>query len=396
MAIADEAVMGLTPLFPEETEEAIGDRWEQWANEGLTAEDVDRWTDVRPGSYWYIATRPGVRQAARIYDVMGSDFVAASFPLLTWGGYLDDIAGGQKIFRNPATRATGVVTFTGEPGTEITAGTTVAVEGPADQVEGKEYEVTEGGEIPGGGSIDLPVEALASGAAGNAPAAAVTLLQSEVAGVEAVTNADPITGGTDPEDDESLRDRLIEARDGEGPGNTTDYKVWSRAFSNEIRRVVVIPLWEGAGTVLVIVLTATGDPVSEVTVDALQAFLDPVPGAGEGLAPVGAAVTVTTAEEVKVDVSAKIEFESGYSLNGTGGTTAMEEAIEEAIKIPVESSQPGGEVVRQSVIAAIMSLVGVHDVGSVKLNAAEVNVALESNPAEVAVVDEIALTEGPV
>lgn len=396
MAIEDLAVLGLTPLFPEMTEEKIGTDWEQWANEGLTPEDVDRWTDVRPGSYWFINTRPGVRQAARVYDVMGTDFIAACFPLLSWGGYLDDIAGGQKIFRNPATHATGEVTFTGTAGTEIPAGTTVAVEGPADQVEGKEYEVTEGGEIPEGGSIDLPVEALAAGAAGDAPAAAVTLLQSEVADVEAVTNADPITGGTDPEDDESLRDRLIEARDGEGPGNTTDYKVWSRAFSNEIRRVVVIPLWEGAGTVLVIVLTATGVPVSEATVNDLQAFLDPVPGAGEGLAPVGAAVTVTAAEEVKVDVDAKIEFEAGYSLTGTGGTTAMEEAIEEAIKVPVEGSQPGGEVVRQSVIAAIMSLVGVHDVGSVKLNAGEANVALESNPAQVASVDKITLTEGPV
>lgn len=396
MAINDQAVLGLTPLFPEETEEAIAKRYEQWANEGLTPDDVEEWTDTRAGAFWYIATRPGIRQDARIYDVMGTDYVAACFPLLSWGEYLDDLAGGQKIFRNPATRATGVVTFTGAPGTEIGAGTTVAVEGPADQVEGKEYEVTEAGVIGGGGTVDLPVEALAAGAGGNAPAASVTLLQSEVAEVEAVTNADPITGGTDPEDDESLRERLIESRDGEGPGNTTDYKVWSRAFSNEIRRVVVVPLWKGAGTVLVIVLTATGDPVSEVTVDGLQAFLDPIPSAGEGLAPVGAAVTVTTAEAIKVDVSAKVEFENGYTLDGIGGTTAMKEAIEDAITTTVESSQPGGEVVLQSVVAAIMSLVGVHDVGSVKLNGKAENVALSSNPAQVASIDEITLVEGPV
>jgi uncharacterized phage protein gp47/JayE len=394
VAIDDQTILGVTPLFPNETEDVIAARYEQWANEGLSPEDADEWTDVRAGSYWHLTTRQCIRQDARIYDVMGTDFVAACFPLWSWGEYLDDIAGGQKIFRNAATPAKGIVTFTGIPGTEIEPGTTVAVEGPAEQVEGKEYEVTEGGEIPEGGSISLHVEALQAGAVGDAPAAAVTLLQSELGGVEAVTNEEPIVGGSDPEDDESLRERLIEARDGEGPGNQRDYRIWSRAFSAEIGRVVVIPLWNGPGTVLVIVLTATGDPVSAETVDALQNFLDPVAGLGEGEAPVGPTVTVATAEVLEVDISALVEFEAGYSLDGAGGTIALREAIETAIAVPVEASQPGSEVVLQSIVAAVMSIGGVHDVGEVELNGKAENIALSADPAEVGSIGTITLEAG--
>jgi uncharacterized phage protein gp47/JayE len=394
MAIDDLDVLGLIPLFGDETEEVIAERYAQWANEGLTPDDADEWVDTRVGSFWYIATRPSIRQDARTYDLMGTEYVAAAMPLLSWGEYLDDLAAGVKIERNPATIAKGIVTFTGEPGTEIAPGTTVAVEGPAEQVESQEYEVTEGGTIPEGGTLDLPVAALSAGVAADAPAAAVTLLQSEVAGVEAVTNADPILGGADPESDESLRERLLESKDGEGPGNTKDYAVWSRAYSAEIGRAVVIPLWNGAGTVLVIVLTAAGDPVSEETVDGLQAFLDPVPGKGEGLAPIGATVTVSTAEGLKVDATAEIEFETGYSLNGAGGTIALEDTLKEAISLPIAGSQPGGEVVLQSIVAAIMSIRGVHDVQKVKLNTKAENVPLKSVPAQVGEPGAIVLTAG--
>jgi len=394
MAIDDLDVLGIVPLFPGETEEVIAERYEQWANEGLTPDDAEEWVDTRAGSFWYMATRPSIRQDAKTYDLMGTEYPAAAMPLLSWGEYLDDLAAGVKIERNPAETAKGVVTFTGVAGTTIGAGTTVAVEGPAEQVEAQEYEVTEEGKIPGGGSIDLPVEALSSGVAANAPAAAVTLLQSEVVGVEAVTNADPILGGADPESDESLRERLIESKDGEGPGNTRDYAVWSRTYSSEVGRAVVIPLWNGAGTVLVIVLTSAGDPVSEETVDGLQAFLDPVPGKGEGLAPVGATVTVATAKGLKVDVAVEVELETGYSLDGAGGTIALEETLKAAISLPISGSQPGGEVVLQSVAAAIMSIRGVHDLRSLKLNTKAENIALESAPAQVGEPGVIAITAG--
>ena len=54
------------------------------------------------------------------------------------------------------------------------------------------------------------------------------------------------------------------------------------------------------------------------------------------------------------------------------------------------------DAVRQKVAAQIVSLTGVHDVAKVKLNGTEANVALDSEPAQVAELGTVTLTEGDV
>jgi uncharacterized phage protein gp47/JayE len=390
VAILDDSDEFL-PLFPEETEQTIRERWAACANEGLTEEDVDEWVDVREGSFWYVATAPAIREAARIYDLMGSEFPAAAFPLWTWGEYLDDLALGFDLERNAASFAAGVVKFTSEDGVAIPAGTQVAVEG------GPEYQTTEGGAIlPGGGDVELPVKALLAGSEGNVGIGAITLLESPFDESITIANEEAIVGGSEAETDEALRERLLAAHEGKGPGNKKDYAIWALAYGEGVGRAIVVPLWKGPGTVLVIVLTAEGDPVSAETVEGLQNFLDPVAGEGEGEAPIGPTVTVTTAEQVKVDVEAEVELETGYSLDGAGGTIALEEALESAIADEINRSQPGDEVVRQKIVGRIVSLAGVHDVGEVKLNTKSENVVLDDDPAQVGVLDELKLTEADV
>lgn len=376
------------PLFPEEDEETIRERWRAWANEGLTPEDGDLWVDTREGTFWHIATAPGIREAARIYDLMGTEFPAAVFPLWTWGEYMDDIALGFDLERNAASYSAGEVTFTSEEEVEIPEGTQVAVEG------GSEYQTTEAAAIgAGGGSVDVLVKALLAGKEGDAGIGSVTLLESPFDEAMTVTNADTIRGGSDPETDEALRERLLAAHKGKGPGNKNDYAVWALAYGEGIGRVVVVPLWNGPGTVLIILLTEDGDPVSEETVEGFQAFIDPVAEMGEGQAPIGPTVTVTTASTVKIDVEGEVEFESGYSLDGAGGTIALRATITAAVAAEINASQPGDEVVLQKVTGRIVSITGVHDVANVKLNTEAKNVALDDNPAQVGALDELKLTE---
>lgn len=507
MATATEDFLDILPLYGGETEEVIYARWSGWANEGLTPDDVDEWTDTREGGHFFTETAPMKREVARVYDLMGTEVPAATMPLWSWGTYLDDIAGSYLVERNPATPAKGYVTFIGE-GLAVVPGSRVGAEQVSDEATAKEYEVTEGGvaaaplgppenfvedEVKGegggiadgdyfyvvttlngegestasdplkvtvaaggdgivvlswdavagatgyrvyrgnleegpfglvsevevtaleddgmpapdeterppaedttGNRITLPVEAVTTGVATDAAAGEVTVQLSSI-GADSVSNAEAIKGGTDVETDESLRERLLARFDGNGPGNKHDYEVWSLSYGEGIGRVVVVPLWNGDNTVLVIALTEEGDPVSEATVEGLQAFLDPVPKEGEGQAPVGHEVTVTTAEAVSVDVDAKVEFEDGYSLDGAGGTVAMRDEITAAIREYIETTEPGSEVVRQKVIARIASFAGVHDVGGgLELNAAEANIALESNPAQVGELGTVTLTEEDV
>jgi uncharacterized phage protein gp47/JayE len=213
-------------------------------------------------------------------------------------------------------------------------------------------------------------------------------------GVEAeVTNPLPMQGGTDTEDDEQLRERILDAFQGRGAGSARDYRAWARAYPG-VGRATVIPLWDGPGTVLVIVTTATGGQVSQDVIDGLQALLDPIPGLAEGDAPVGALVTVQTATAKPLTLAGTIEFEGGYSLDGAGATIALQEDIQDAVDIYVTSVESGGEVVLMQIGARIGVIPGVHEVGNLKLDGVAANVTLDDNPPEVAFIQTYTLVEG--
>jgi uncharacterized phage protein gp47/JayE len=267
--------LGFLGLYPDEDEEAIRARWDAWANEGREPTDEDNWTDVREGSFFYIATQPGVREAAREYDLMGTEVPMSAFVLWAWGGYLDDHGVAYALDRNPATAAEGIVRFTAPEGTVIATGSTVSVEPVDETAAAPEYEVVLGGTVDSSGFIDLDVRATETGENGNVAAGAVTIPGPGLTDVTAITNPMPIVGGTDTEDDEPYRARMIGAGAGRGGGTIADYEQWALDFTG-VGRVTVIPIFAGPGTVLVIAMTADGDPVSQSVIDGLQGDLDPV------------------------------------------------------------------------------------------------------------------------
>ena len=398
MAMVEDNALEMLPLWPDQDEETIGERWAAWANEGLTLDDP-RWVDTRPGSFWYIATRPGVREAARLYDLAGTEMVASTMVLWSWGEFLDDIGEGYGVFRLAATPAQGEITITGTDGVGIEAGYTVATSPVDPAVEPQEYETTRFGVISGG-FVTLPIEATIAGTAGNVSGGEITVPQSQVGGVASIMNDDRTVGGTDPETDEAFRERLLEVSGGQGPGSQRDYVRWARDFDG-VGDAIVIPLWDGPGTVLIILITAEGQPVTDSVVEDFQEFIDPIPGTGAGRAPVGPTVTVATATSIDVTVLATVECEPGYSLDGAGGTIAVRAAIDRAVRAHVETAPPGGEINVRKIIAAIINVSGVNDTKDVSVDAIPANlpngnIALTSNPALVASLDALTLTEGSV
>lgn len=244
-----------------------------------------------------------------------------------------------------------------------------------------------------GGAVVLPVQATEEGVAGNVGIGAITVLSTPIPGVS-VTNAAPTTGGTEPETDDALRERVLNAFIGQGAGNRQDYERWARAWEG-VGRATVIPLWDGPGTVKVIVTTIDGDPVSSETVAGLQADLDAVAGLGEGTAPIGAHVTVTTATARPIEIEATIEFETGYSLDGDASTIALRADVVEALRAYVESVEPGGEVVVSQLVGRVSTISGVHDVSIDLLEGnPPVNIAIDEDPAESPQLGTVTLSEG--
>lgn len=376
--------LDLIPLFPEMTLQHIRDEMDAVANE---AADPENPVDTREGSLFWWGTQPLAVGLARAYENM-NEVVAASKISTTWGPYLDAHADSFAVTRKEATRASGEVTIVGVPGTLIGTGIQVGPEQEDPDIEAPIYQTTDSGVIDGTGEITVGIEAMQPGPEHNIGAGAITLVHSPVAGpagepLTSITNTDPVVGGADVEIDVDLRERLQLQFAGRGSGTQTDYKRWALATAG-VGRVQVVPAWNGPGTVQVIISDPDGNPVSAAIIDALQAELDPEPGQGAGVAPIGHTVTVATVALLGIDVGATIVFEPGFSLTGAGGGVALQGEIVDALAGYINQLDPGEDVIYEHVKSTFFTVPGVQDISNVTVEGGVANVVVGTNPPQVA------------
>lgn len=365
-------------LFADQDEPTILARMQAWANEGLDPiADADAWVDTREGGHWQTVLMSGIREIARVYDVLGTEVPMSAFVLWAWGTYLDDLAAIYEVERLTATFATGIETFTGPNGTVISAGTTISASPSTPDDPAPAFVVMVAGTIAGG-HVDLPIQAQDAGESGNVGANAITIPGTPLPGVT-FTNAAATLGGSDPENDDALRKRVLAAVAGKGPGTQRDYVQWAGAIPG-VGKVYAVPIWRGPNTVLVMVTDEDGQPLPGGTVTIVQNDLDPVAGQGAGTAPVGATVTVETSIALVINVAATIEYADGYSADGAAGTIAVRPGLLASIAAYLLGVQPGDEVVIARVAGLIATEPGVHDVSGVTLNLAGVNVDVALDP----------------
>lgn len=94
-------------------------------------------------------------------------------------------------------------------------------------------------------------------------------------------------------------------------GNVAQYEQWCREYPG-IGSFKIFSLWNGPNTVKVSILNSENEVADEELVEAFQEYLDPdSSGMGDGKAPIGAIVTVTTAAEKTIDVTATVSLKSG-------------------------------------------------------------------------------------
>lgn len=101
-------------------------------------------------------------------------------------------------------------------------------------------------------------------------------------------------------------------------GNVGQYERWCSDYDG-IGNYKIFPLWNGNNTVKVSILSTSNKAATSTLVSEFQEYLDPVDsngnptGMGNGEAPIGAFVTVTTATEKPIDVVASVKLKSGYT-----------------------------------------------------------------------------------
>lgn len=194
-----------------------------------------------------------------------------SFPQTAQGVYLDRHGAMRGISRLPAAKAMGTLRFSVEfpPVLDMTI--------PAQTVcmteEGVRFQTTRAAVLTAGELwAEAPAEALEGGSAGNAAPGEISILTACPVAVTACTNPAAFSGGSDQEDDETLRERILESyRRLPNGANAAWYQQTAMNYEGvAAARAVGRP--RGIGTVDVYVATENGLPDEEL-LTGLQAEL---------------------------------------------------------------------------------------------------------------------------
>lgn len=203
--------------------------------------------------------------AAQVYALwVQSEWVTRqAFPQTASGAYLDSHAQLRGLERKQAVAARGIVRFTaGEAAQtprEIPAGTVCMTAGLV------RFETAEAAVLPAGELwVDVPVQALTAGTAGNVAAGAILTMAVAPVGIVRCTNPAPCTGGADAETDEGLRQRVLDTfRRLPNGANAAFYEQEALSF-DQVAAAAVVPRPRGTGSVDVVVTTAGGLPGQEL------------------------------------------------------------------------------------------------------------------------------------
>jgi uncharacterized phage protein gp47/JayE len=221
------------------------------------------------------------------------------------GEYLDRHAGLQGISRNVGSCAEGRVTFrlAGKLGYDVTIPEGLVC--ATSDAEPIRYLVVSGGSIPAGSyETTLDVVAEEPGVAGNIKSGRVSVVVSPPSAGMTCRNSFAFSGGSDREDDETLRERIASALQEPSNGTNAAFYVSEALKVSGVQSAVAVPRADGRGTVSVYA-AGVGKTADSTMLAAISARLD-------SLREINVDVSVLAATEREIPVSIKIKPSDGY------------------------------------------------------------------------------------
>ncbi|MGF7045676.1 putative phage protein gp47/JayE [Paenibacillus sp. DS2015] len=322
--------------------------------------------DKRQGSITNDLLSPAAIEFMRAYTEI-DNVIAFGFAETTYGPFLDMRAREYGLTRKAAVKSTGSLTFTGPDDTLIVAGTIASTGG-----DSPVYFVTNVDATITGGSVTVTTTAQDAGARGNVGSGTILTLMGDLVGIVTVTNATAFEGGVDAESDESLLARYLErARKPATSGNANQYRQWALEIPG-VSDAKVYPIWNGPGTVKVVLLDDDKTAPDQTIIDAAQTYIDPTQdGRGMGAAPIGAIATVAGATQLPVNIAVKVTL-------APGATTAQVKALIEAgVAAYLKTLAFADPLVRVTRIAnVILDIPPVIDYEALTINGAFSNIAI--------------------
>lgn len=271
------------------------------------------------------------------------------------GDWLTRKAEEHGIIRQEATNSSVILTITGQAGTTVQEGSLFSTN------DGKNFLTVESKKIEDDGTVDIKAQSQDVGTNCNVDAETITKIPVSIYGVSAVTNKSPAYDGFDEETDEELLERLLfKVRQPATSGNKNHYVIWATNVEG-VGGVKVLPLWNGNGTVKVIITDAKNEIASEDLIAKVQNYIDEQRS-------IGATITVVSPKPLNIDISLKV-------TKGSGNIDGIKNAVNDFFKTTAFNS----EYVSYAQVGKVIlekTATGVQDYSDLTLNNKAENIAL--------------------
>lgn len=190
-----------------------------------------------------------------------------------------------------------------------------------------------------------------------------------------------LTPGEDEEGTDEFRQRYFESFDKQAyGGNVTDYRQKTKKI-NGVGGVKVYPIWNGGGTVKLVIINSSFAKPSADLVNNVQTLIDPVQNQGEGLgiAPIGHVVTVEGVGEETINIVSNITLEDGYVWADVEAN-ARQVINDYFLELNTDWENQNNIIVRISQIETrLLNVSGIIDVADTELNDLAANYQAQPN-----------------
>lgn len=340
--------------------------------------------DDMPGGFPYDFTMPTAIEKSELIQFHLVRTLMLMFPQYAWGDWLDLHAAAAGIERRPAGYASGSVTVTGDPGTVIPDGAIFCTEA-TDSTPALEYAADSMAIIPESGSVTVEVTAVEVGRESNTKKNTVVFALTSIKGLSTVNNPDDITGGTDVESDEDLLERIEEENFRDGAtfiGNDSDYIRWAKEVVG-VGDCIVVPTWNGPGTVKLIIVDSNGEPANARLIEAVYDHIVSPHDRSLRLLPTACAeLTVEAATTKKISYTC-----TGLVYDDTTDIPTIVSQFKELVMKEYSEAKVEGILVYNQVRPLITDIPGVSDFDTFLMNGAEENIPLSND--EYAATDQV-------
>ncbi|HBJ2602703.1 TPA: baseplate J/gp47 family protein [Clostridium botulinum] len=338
------------------------------------------------GDFYWDNTRPTAEEKASLMQVQLQNMLRLAFPQTSYGVWLEYLGECKGVFKNPPTKSIGVIKVIGKKGTNIYKDKLIGTVA-TDDSESVVFKFTENKAIDETGVAHVKAECIKAGTIGNVLKNTITVLIDRINGIESICNEEGFTGGTDLEDEEHYRERVLEEYKNEATsGNNEHYKKWAKEVDG-VGYAYVIDEWNGPGTVKVLILDKNNKPATRELIDKVQNYIYEIVPKEEnrgGKAPIGAIATIDTPITLVIDIKANFKFKEDF--NSEIVLNSLKENLSKYLSgIPI-----GGTILYTAIHTIVGSMIltgeGIEDFKNLTVNGITENIKLID---QVAVIGEV-------